>query len=176
MDVHVLADKAKKGDWQAFLQLALAKKDRLYHRALAMMQNEEDAADAVEEALLKAYSAMAGLNEPQYFQSWLTRILIHTCIDMHRKASKTVYLVPERLERGAHSPQEDLADRIDLERHLGRLSDDYRTVLVLRYYEDLKIDEIARLLNLPPGTVKSRINYALKKLQRAMGGGRANEM
>lgn len=82
MNVKRLAAKAGEGNWQAFLQLALDKKDRLYWKALTLMQNEHDAADAVEETLLKAFSSMATLKEPGYFQTWLTRILINTCMEM----------------------------------------------------------------------------------------------
>jgi RNA polymerase sigma-70 factor (ECF subfamily) len=64
LDLSDLVAKAKNGDWQAFLKMALAKKDQLYYKALALLQNEHDAADAVEESLLKAYSSMAGLNMP----------------------------------------------------------------------------------------------------------------
>lgn len=160
-----LVAKAKKGNWQAFLQMALARQDHLYYKALALLQNEHDAADAVEESMLKAYSSMASLKEPRYFQTWLTRILIHTCIDMQRFRKKHVRLESGMLEGEASCPQESLALKLDLHEQLTSLDDKYRTILVLRYYEDLKVEEIADLLGLPVGTVKSRIYYGLKKLQ-----------
>jgi RNA polymerase sigma-70 factor (ECF subfamily) len=164
LDLSDLVAKAKNGDWQAFLKMALAKKDQLYYKALALLQNEHDAADAVEESLLKAYSSMAGLKEPLYFQAWLTRILVHTCIDMQRARMKQVRLETGMLEDEAPGPQESLAFKLDLQEQLAALGEKYRTVLVLRYYEEFKIEEIARLLDLPAGTVKSRIYYGLKKL------------
>lgn len=176
MHVETLVKKAQKGNWQAFLELALAKKDILYHKALTLMGNEHDAADAVEETMVKAYNAVASLKEPQYFQTWLTRILIHTCMDMKKKAAKTIYLRPELLEGALSHPAEDLADKLDLKEQLAKLGEEYRDVLVLRYYGDLKVEEIALHLGIPTGTVKSRIYYGLKKLRKGMGGLKHNEM
>lgn len=176
MHVETLVKKARKGNWQAFLELALAKKDILYHKALALMENEHDAADAVEEALIKAYNSVGNLKEPRYFQTWLTRILIHTCIDMKRKTAKTVYLRPEFLEGAALQPAESLADKLDLQEQLAKLEEEFRVVLILRYYGDYKVEEIASHLGIPAGTVKSRIYYGLKKLRKGMGGLKHYEM
>ncbi len=171
-----LVKKAQKGNWQAFLQLTLDRKDMLYHKALTLMQNEHDAADAVEEAILKAYGSIQALREPRYFHTWLTRILIHTCLDIQRKAKKTIYLEPELLERGSCSPQEDLADKLDLQEQMAKLDEDTRTILTLRYFADYKLDEIAEIASIPVGTVKSRIYYGLKKLKKSMEGVSSREM
>lgn len=175
MDSARLVHKAKKGSWEAYLDLALEKKDLLYHKALSLLGNEHDAADAVEDALIKGYDSIASLQEACYFHTWLTRILINTCIDIQRKRQKTVYLV-EYADMKEPVCQEDRDDSMDIQAQMEALDEKHRTVVVLRFYEDLKVEEIAQILGVPQGTVKSRLYWALKKLKHGMEWGQTNEM
>lgn len=172
-DQH-LVHKAKKGNWQAYLDLALVLKNLLYNKALSLLGNEHDAADAVAEALVKGYDSISTLRQPQHFQTWLVRILINTCIDIQRKRQKTVFL-HNLTEESILSSTPVYADS-DLQTQLMNMDEKYRTVLVLRYFEDMKIDDIANLLDVPPGTVKSRLYWALKKIRLEMDRGQIYEM
>lgn len=174
MDTERLVRKAKKGNWQAYLDLALARKNLLYHKALSLLGNEHDAADAVEEALVKGYDSISTLEQPRYFQTWLVRILINTSIDIQRRRRKTVFLQDFAVN---DEPAVGVAEAdLDLRAQIEALDEKHRTVLILRYYEDLKVDEIARILSVPPGTVKSRLYWALKKLRLGLERGQTNEM
>ena len=175
MDVERMVRRAKKGNWEAYLGLALDKKDLLYHKALSLLGNEHDAADAVEEALVKGYDSIISLQQAQYFQTWLVRILINTCIDIQRKRQKTVSLETYAVNKEPVF-QPNIDDNLDIQRQLEDLDEKHRTVLILRYYEDLKVEEIAQVLSLPPGTVKSRLFWALKKMRHGIERGQTYEM
>lgn len=174
MDAEGLVKKAKKGNWQAYLDLALARKDSLYYKALSLLGNEHDAADAVEEALVKGYNSISSLEQDRFFQSWLVRILINTCIDIQRSRRKTVFLhdLAESKEPVAVENESDP----DLRTQVEAMDEIHRTVLILRYYEDMKVDDIAQFLKVPPGTVKSRLYWGLKKLRLGLERGQVNEM
>jgi RNA polymerase sigma-70 factor, ECF subfamily len=169
METEKLVERAQNGDWEAFLELALPYKDSLYRKAFFLLGSNHDAADAVAETMLKAYTSIGGLKDPHRFAFWLNRILLNAGIDMRRRAQKTIPLRPGRGEAAAdHAGR--TGERLDLQALLGTLDAEQRAVLVLRYYDDLTVEEIARTLDIPAGTVKSRIYYAMKKLRKAFEG------
>lgn len=176
MSVDSLVKKAKKGDWDSYLDLVLEKKDLLYHKALTLLRNEFDAADAVEDSIIKGFEGLNRLEEPRYFHTWLVRILINTCIDIQRKNQKTVFLYEPREEADNLHLAEAADLRLDLQQQLDSMDPKYRTVLILRFFEDQTIEEIARVMGLPPGTVKSRLFYGLRKLRTNLEGVKQNEV
>lgn len=173
-EVEGLVKRAKKGNWEAYLELALAKKDMLYCKALSLLGNEHDAADAVEEALVKGYDSIKSLQEPRYFQTWLVRILINTCVDIQRQRQKTVPLQSYWEARDTAQTDQDLA--MDIHTQVAELEDKFRILVVLRFYEDMKVDQIAETLGMPSGTVKSRLHSALQQLKKRIVRGKINEM
>lgn len=116
MDLERLVQKAKKGNWQAYLDLAMARKDLLYYKALTLLGNEHDAADAVEEALIKGYDSISALEQARLFHTWLTRILINTCIDIQRRRKRTIFLhnCVDAIEPVCHTVGDfDLIDQVN---------------------------------------------------------------
>lgn len=176
MGNETLVKKAKKGNWDAYIKLVFMKKDIMYHKALALMGNEHDASDAIEETILKAFKKIKQLKNAEYFHTWITRILIYTCIDMQRETKKTVYLSKEMIDNKNYNPQKSIDDSIVLKAQLKKLSHKQRNVIVLRYFESMKVNEISEILNIPSGTVKSRIYHGLKNLKKYMKGVNTNEM
>lgn len=154
---------AQVGDKEAFVRLFEMVKDSLYRTACVILENESDAYDALQEVALKAYKNIRQLREPQFFKTWVTRIMINKCCAILK-------------ERKRMSLRGDMSGlRVNLEENspfsigvmeaVNRLSFPYRTVIVLRYLEGYSQKEIARTLRCPLGTVKSRLNAALKKLK-----------
>lgn len=157
---------AQNGDDEAFYELVCAEKERLYRIAYAYLKNEADALEALQEATCRAYLKLRKLKEARYFQTWLTRILIHYCIDEQKRKRRVLplYELPDTL---AH----DLAldDKLRLELAIDRLPPNYRHIIILKYYEDMTLTDISKLLEKPEGTVKTWLHKALEELRLAYG-------
>ena len=165
--------KAQQGDQKAFLQLIECDKEKLYKMAYLYVKNENDALDIVQETITKAYINMRTVKEEQYFSTWLTKILINTALDVFRKNSKIILLKEELVER--KSPNMRIEEKLDLLEAIEQLEEKYKTVIILRYYRDLPVQQIADYLNCPEGTVKSNLHRAIQKLRQFYQGGQLNE-
>lgn len=157
--------KARKGDEKAFLELIQMEKTKLYRTAFVYVKNESDALDIVQETIFKAYSSIRNLKEPSYFSTWLTRILINTSLDFIKKENKVIPIDQDSLEKIESSEGLMLEDKLDLLTAIEALSENYKTVIILRYYKDLKVKEIAELLDCPEGTVKTNLHRAVNLLK-----------
>lgn len=157
---------ALNGDDDAFYELVSAEKERLYRIAYAYLKNEADALEAQQEATCRAYLKLRKLKEARYFHTWLTRILIHYCIDEQNRKRRMLPLfeLPETLAQ-------DLAldEKLNLELAIDRLQPNYRHIIILKYYEDMTLTDISKLLEKPEGTVKTWLHQALKELRAAYG-------
>ena len=173
-----LVRAAQKGDTDAFEELVARHRDKIFARAFSMMRNEEEAIDLSQEAWVKGWQRLAQFQGESSFATWITRIVINLCLDELRKQKRhhmesiegmdeesggverhmpVITVNPtERLERG------ELRQRID--RALGQLSHEHRTVLVLHEFEEMEYKEIAKAMNCSIGTVMSRLFYARRKL------------
>ncbi|MGG3280866.1 sigma-70 family RNA polymerase sigma factor [Paenibacillus solani] len=149
------AQLAKHGDREAFSRLIHAYERNLYGLARLYLRREEDCADAVQEAIIKSFAAMPTLKEPAYFKTWLSRILIHECLQLLRSQQR-LWTV-ELASGGADAlPYE----AIELNEAVTHLEDDLRRVIQLHYYRDMPISHIAKIAGIPEGTVKSRLYRA----------------
>src|SRR5712664_937848 len=169
---------AQKGDMVAFEELVARHRDKLYARAFSMMRNEQEAIDLSQEAWVKGWQRLKQFQGESSFGTWMTRIIINLCLDQLRKQKRqrtesieamteesggverhmpVVTVNPtERLERA------ELRQRID--RALGQLSYEHRTVLVLHEFEEMEYKEIAKTMGCSIGTVMSRLFYARRKM------------
>jgi len=140
-------------------------KKTLYHVACGILRSEADREDAVQECILKAWEKRDALKNDAAFRSWVTRILINECYDICRRSSKIVVLdeLPEQAVLPVEMENRDLKDAI------GRLDDIYRLPIILFYVEGFNIREVARILQIPEGTVKSRLHAGRAKLRVALG-------
>jgi RNA polymerase sigma factor (sigma-70 family) len=143
-----------------------AEKERLYSIAYSYLKDETDAIEAIQETTYRAYLNLKKLKEPRYFQTWFIRILINYCIDEQKHKRKVLPLVhlPEMLTA-------DLAldDKLRMEMAIDRLPPNLRHIIILKYYEDMTLTEIASLLGKPEGTVKTWLSKALKQLRSIFG-------
>lgn len=161
---------AIQGDKLALQQLLKQEKDKLYRMAYTYVKNEEDALEVFQQTVLKAIESIHQLKEPIYFSTWLTRICINSAITMLKKKKKLVMMdaVVERLVDNELS--EDLAQRLDVADALSKLPEKYKTTLLLRFYQDFSVKQIAHILDCPEGTVKSNIHRGLSILKQNLKG------
>ena len=146
-------------DEQEFARQAEGLKARLYRTALLYLGSESAAIDAVDEAVYKGFLARRKLRQPEFFATWLTRILINVCnTELRRRKRETaVEALPE-------TAVEDF-DALPLKEAVERLPQDIRAVIVLRYFTGLTLAETAQALDLPPGTVSTRQRKGLSLLR-----------
>lgn len=175
MDVELLVDQCKKGDIESFMELISAKQEMLYKIAFTYTSNAYDAEDCLSEASIKAFNKIKQLRESDKFYKWYTSLLINYCRGRYRRQKKEL----DNLEKIYHKEMlEDISgdfakaveDQALVEIILESLKDDERDLLVLRFMEDFSIKEIAEIMGVAEGTVKSRLHRSLKKIRKRFGG------
>lgn len=139
-------------------------KENVYRLAYSYVKNKEDALDIVQDSIYKAMTRMDLLKDPEAVKSWFYRIVVNTSLDFLRRNKKVHTMEPEIIETYS-PPAEDVYTDIDLKRTLEDLPPKYRAVIVLRYFEDLKINEVAEVLNENTNTIKTRLYQALQLLR-----------
>jgi RNA polymerase sigma-70 factor (ECF subfamily) len=165
-----LVERARRGDHDAFATLAGAAISRLDSAAWLILRDAEQAKDAVQNTLLRAWRDLPTLRDPERFDAWLHQLLVHACLDEARRLRRhrlDVELTP------IHSPALDdmtsaIADREQHERGVDRLTPELRAVLVLHHYLDLPLPAVAATLGIPVGTAKSRLHRALGQVRAAL--------
>jgi len=175
--------KVLDGDGNAFEELVIANEKNVYNLALKMTKNEEDASDITQEAFIKAYRQLGAFRGDSKFSVWLYRMTYNLCIDFLRKNSKTRVI-------SISSYQDDTGDAVDIEfpdiralptevveqkelreliaKSINELNDDHRQILIMRELEDMSYCDIADVLNISEGTVKSRIARARQNLVKIL--------
>ncbi|TNJ64917.1 sigma-70 family RNA polymerase sigma factor [Paenibacillus hemerocallicola] len=142
-------------------------KENVYRLAYSYVKNSEDALDIVQDSIQKAFSSSGKLKSAESMKSWFYKIVVNTSLDFLRKHKK-IQVVDENTLESYQPGNVDVYQDIDLERALDELPTIYRTVIVLRYFEDLKIEEIANVLSENMNTVKTRLYQALRMLRVKM--------
>lgn len=156
--------RAKKGSKKAFQELMEEEKVKLYKIAYLYTKNEADALEVFQETVYKAYISIKDLKEERYFSTWLSRILINVAIDLVNKKKKVIPMDKEILE-GKLAPYQAEENDPDLLDAVMKLEEKYKTVLILRFYKDFTIKQIAETLDCPEGTVKTNIHRGLNILK-----------
>ena len=152
----------------AFVRLADEHLDKAYRLARAILHDPAEAQDATHDAFVQAWRKWDTLRDASRFEPWFDRILVNTCRNRlrSRRWQATDISAEIALATGDHAG--GAADRDVIGTALAGLSADHQVVVALRYYRDLTVDEIARRLDIPRGTVQSRLHYALKRLHDAI--------
>lgn len=184
MTERELVALAKQGDQDAFAQLVEANQNKIYSLALRMTDNPEDGADLAQEAFLRAWRSLPTFQEESSFSTWLYKLTSNLCIDFLRKEKrrKSAVTTVSLDDDDDESPPTEVPDhrftpeteverrelRAAMSRALHSLSDEHRQVLILREVEGLSYTEIAEVLGLEEGTVKSRIARARISLRNIL--------
>lgn len=165
MDWKAQVARAQRGDKEALLELIMAREKEFYGLSFIYMRNQQDAADALQDMIVTLYSRIHTLRKPEAFYAWAKQILVRCCLSLLRKAGREQSLPAE--EQAAYNP--DSAARLDLMEAVHQLPPLQRDVLLLFYYHDRKLEDIAEIMNCPLGTVKSRLHQGLNKLKGRLG-------
>ncbi|MFS0724364.1 RNA polymerase sigma factor SigW [Paenibacillus sp. 1P07SE] len=181
-----LARMAIKGDQQAFAELVGLYQDKLYHMAYRMLNNRQEAEDVVQEAFLRVYNNLERYDENMKFSTWIYRIATNLCIDRLRKRKPSYSLDAESSEfegldgysmipSDHRTPEsETLLSETQqiIHQAMATLPPKYKTVMVLRYLQELSLQEIGDALGMPVTTVKTRVHrgreFLRKKLERTL--------
>lgn len=175
MEEQQLAARAQRGDQNAFAQLVDQFQTPVYNLAYRMLGNANDAEDAAQETFLRAYSQMSKYRPDQKFATWLLSIAAHYCIDRLRRRSRLTWLslddqaLTETLPSDAPEPDSELLrdeDQHEVERLLDRLTPSSRLVVVLKYWYDQSVEEIARTTGESVSSVKVKLHRARQAMAR----------
>lgn len=158
-----LVKRAMKSDTDAFLELMERNSLAMYKVARGILNNDEDAADAIQDTILTCFEKLRTLKKPEYFRTWMIRILINECNSIRRHYSNL-----NLQEDFADIPQSDVSiAEFEFKEMLETVDEKYRVVLILHYVEGFKLSEIAAILELNENTVKTRIARARQQLREA---------
>jgi RNA polymerase sigma-70 factor (ECF subfamily) len=164
-----LVERAQRGDREAFTSLAFELSDRLFAVAHRILRDFDSAGDALQVTLLRIWRDLPGLKDPDLVEAWAYRILVRACHDALRKERRRAPALHLLAADGAEAdPAISFADREQLNRAFLRLPAEQRAAIVLQYYRDLTLPEIAEILRVPVGTVRSRLHYAKRALRAAV--------
>lgn len=188
---RILIQKAAEGDIESFELLILSCKDKAYGIALRYLKNEEDAMDALQESFIKIYKGIANFNFESKFDTWVYRIVVNACSDLYRKNKKNsqVLSMTSAYDEEEDGSEFDIKDKREgpealnirkeesgyLLKCLDMLSDEHRTVIILRDIKGFSYEEISEILDCSLGTVKSRVSRARLRLKEIYIDGKNDE-
>lgn len=181
--IHKRIKQVLKGDQNAYSDIVSSYQQSLYHVCYRILGNQQEAEDVAQEAFVRAYINLHTFDTKRKFSTWLYRIATNLCIDRLRKKKPDYYLdadVPgteglnmySQIASGERLPEEEiermeLKDRIHYE--INRLPEKYRTVIILKYIEELPLQQISDILEIPLGTVKTRVHRGREALRKQLG-------
>ncbi|AGK51939.1 MAG: polymerase sigma factor SigW [Bacillus sp. (in: firmicutes)] len=171
-----------KGDQNAFGEIVEIYKDKVFHLCFRMLGNRHEAEDIAQEAFIRAYVNISSFNIKLKFSTWLYRIATNLCIDRLRKKKPDYYLDAEvsgtegltmysQIPADTALPEEELETlevQDQIQKEISKLPDKYRAVIILKYIEELSLNEISEILELPLGTVKTRIHRGREALRHQL--------
>ncbi|MBS5938227.1 sigma-70 family RNA polymerase sigma factor [Clostridium sp.] len=160
-----LVDKAKKGNGKAFTKLIEENIKSIYRVAKGILSSEDDIEDAIQNTILKAYSNIKTLRKEELFKTWLIKILINECNKIYNFNKKCI-----SLDKVIEEQYNDKYENLDLKIAVDSLPEELRLVIVLFYFEDLKISEVSEIIGIPEGTIKSRLSRAKTKISESING------
>lgn len=147
-------------DRETFTHLVLDSEQTLYRISMSMLKNEKDCEDAVQNAILTAYEKLSTLRKPEYFKTWLVRILMNECNRQLKLSKKHLPLTSEEIQASASSTEE-----VEVRMVIENLPSKFRQVIMLYYIEQFSVKEIKQILKIPEGTVKSRLSKGRELLR-----------
>ena len=171
MDQRDLVERAKRGDHDAFAALAVDAIARLDAAARLILRDPELARDGVQDGYIRAWRTLPALRDPDRFDAWLRRLVVHSCIDIMRRRRRRgieVELTPIDMPAGGDFTS-TIADRDQVEEALRHLDPEFRAVVVMHYFLGMPLPEVASMLGIPVGTAKSRLHRSIQAMRLAVG-------
>lgn len=171
-----------RGDQNAFSEIVEMYKDKVYQLCYRMLGNRHEAEDMAQEAFLRAFVNISKFNQTRKFSTWLYRIATNLCIDRIRKKKPDYYLDAEvsgtdgltmysQVAADVARPEDEVESlelQDTIQKEILKLPEKYRTVIVLKYIKELQLQEISNILDIPLGTVKTRIHRGREALKKQL--------
>lgn len=171
---YKLIRESMKGNKESFGKLIKSNKEYLYKMAFLYVKDENDAVEVLQETVYKAFLNIDKLKKAKFFNTWITRILINSSKDLMKKKGKNEVLdesTPLVKERSEISTEE----KIDLYNAIDLLNNNYKTVIIMMYFNDMKIKDISKVMDIPENTVKTYLRRAKQALGEVLKEGYLNE-
>lgn len=168
--LNILIQRSKTGDQIAFHEIFDQHKNLVYKTAYLLFDHPQEAEDALQEIFVKVYRSIDKYDPSKgAFSTWLHRITVNHCLNQRRKPLPLIDSLEESIlpPKPGRTLEDRFSDEEALHQALNHLSGKLRAVIVLRYYHELAYAEIAEILEIPLGTVQSRLNLAMKKIKNA---------
>ncbi len=155
----------------SFTNLIEENKLRFYKTAKAILKNDDDVYDALQEALMSIYQNFMQLKNLKFFSTWATRIVINKCYDLLRKNKNNIVPFDESMENNLNNSRNDVydIDQYGIRLAIESLNEDLKLITILYYYDDYSVSEISKIVDIPVGTVKSRLSRAREILKNKLG-------
>lgn len=166
-DIHIVK-KAIKGDVAAFEQLLIQEEKQLYYMALSYVRNKDDALDALQETAYNALLSIGKLRKPQYFSTWLVKILIRECYKLLKEKNRIIPYEEKELMMKLSYTESNEINLLYVKEAVNQLKKEYQTAIILFYYHDLTIKDIAEVMEKPIGTVKTYLRRGRKNLKNEL--------
>lgn len=160
--------KAKEGDVDEIGKIVLDNMQTMYRIAFSILKNEDEIYDAISNTTIIVFEKISSLRKEEFFKTWLTRILINECYKIYNQNKKIIYLEncnSETLGDFSYTDKDKLGE-LDTHNLINSLGKDLKDTVTLYYLEDFSVKEISEILEIPEGTVKSRLSRARKELQK----------
>jgi RNA polymerase sigma-70 factor (ECF subfamily) len=170
--IRELVERARNGDHDAYTQLVKMSYPRLFGTANLILRDTDRAQDAVQDACLLAWRHVRSLRDPDAWDAWLRRLTVNACYKVARKEKRRTLVecnvTPDAATARAPDASSDIAEREWVMSELDQLDIDRRAVIVLHYYLDLSVPEVAEILDIPVGTAASRLHRGLEDMRKSM--------
>lgn len=163
-----LVKRAMHGDTQAFVTVIQKCTESMYRVARGFLRDDEDIADVIQNTIMVCFEKIGDLRNPNYFKTWMTRILINECKDMlmSQKNIQLTESMEDIMDRERQFCQSRIEEDFETRELLSLLDEKYRAIMILYYLEGFKVSEIGKLLDMKVSTVKTRLSRGRKELQQ----------
>lgn len=162
LDIQQQVQQAQNGNHQAFLKLMKHVELRLYRIAFSIVKKKEDIVDAMQETIIKAYESLPQLRESSFFETWIIRILINECNSILKKRKRIIPFAEIRPVPG----QPKVYEAIDLRQVVDQLDEDKRQLIILHYFQDIPLKQVAEIMDITETTAKTRLHRTRKLLSQ----------
>ena len=163
-----IVKQAIAGNKEAFEQLLILEEEKLFYTALSYVGQKEDALDAIQEAACKAFLTVHQLKHPEFFSTWLFRILINECYRLLKKGQKIIPYEESELLNRLQEQENVTGNPIDLSEAIQHLNHSQQMAIILFYYHDLPIKEISEVMEKPVSTIKTYLHRGKNQLKREL--------
>ncbi|WP_446899234.1 sigma-70 family RNA polymerase sigma factor [Clostridium sp. LBM24168] len=165
MNIEELVIKAKNRDENAFCELIKMNKETLYKTAYFYTKNKHDSLEILDDTVYKAYISIKKLKQGKYFNTWIMRILINSSINYINKRKRFIFFGKNVDRSKDYKSLDNREEILDLYKAIDTLEGKFKMIIILRYFNDLTVPQIADIMDYPIGTVKTYIHKALKQLR-----------